>query len=723
MRARFYASATALIAPVVLSGAVSAQTTSATTAAGIAQDGPSASSQGGAGTGRLEEIVVTAQRRSERLQDVPVAVTSLSSLALARQGVTSTLDLSQAAPSLIVNSSVSVANPYIRGIGSDFFDPTSESPVAIYVDDVYMATPQANVFSLAGTKQIDVLSGPQGTLFGRNATGGVIQIQTLDPTHAPHLDASVSYGNYDYVNGSIYGAVGISDTIATSLSAQYENQGKGYGHNLFDGSEINKQQIHNISLRNKWLIELPTGTTVRISGDYARSENNISYHRNKGSFSETVGAIPPLGYVGRYNANINYPDSFRVKSGGVSLKVDQKLGSVTLTSITAYRKSTDHYTLDEDQSTASTFAQNAFDLAWTAKYRGFSQEARIKGRDNSVFNWMVGAFYYSAKGSYNDFLFDGFNFIDFDQQKTKSIAGFAQATVKLLANTKLTGGVRYTKDTVAFSYPAGGLYPPKRTFTEPTFRVALEQHFSRDILAYVSFNTGFKSGGYALLTPGNGYNPEKLKAYEVGLKTEWFNHTLRLNMDGFLYRYSDQQVNVNTGFGNVVENAGDAHLQGFEATADYVPTSRLKLSGALTLMGGHYTDYPGYVVLDTQGNSLGTINAKGFRTIRTPKFVGSVSVQYTLPTSFGDFAANVGLQHNSGYNFVVDPRVGQPSYTVLNAGLSWSPSNGPFTVRVWGKNLTNANYYSIANPNPAPVGDTQVNAPPRTYGVTASFKY
>ena len=724
MQPRFYASVAALVVPIVLSGAASAQASGAVTLP--TETGmPQKAGESDAGTGQLEDIVVTAQRRSERLQDVPVAITSLSSSALTQQGVSSTTDLSQAVPSLVVNSNVAVANPFIRGIGSDLFDPTSESPVAIYVDDVYMAAPQGNVFSLAGTRQIDVLSGPQGTLFGRNATGGVIQIQTLDPTHAPHLNASVSYGNYDYVSGSIYGAVGLSDAVSTSLSAQYEDQGKGFGHNLFNGTEVNKQQINNISLRNKWMIELPTGTTLRLSGDYSRSGNTITYQRKPGSFSDLPGAIAPTGYVGAYNANIDFPDSIRVRSGGVSLKIDQDLGAVSLASITAYRESSDDYKLDEDQSTVA-----ALNLAWTAKYQGFSQEVRLKGRDNPVFNWMVGGFYYNAKGSYNDFMVNGAIFIPFDQQKTESIAGFAQATLKLLANTKLTGGVRYTKDILRFAFPAAGLNL-RKTFTEPTFRVALEQHFSRDILAYVSFNTGFKSGGYALLTPGNGYQPEKLTAYEVGLKTEWFNHTLRLNIDAFLYRYTNQQVNVNQGLGNIIANAAGSHLSGFEATADFVPTSRLKLSGGLTLLSGHYTDYPGYQIRDAQGNltmaspsnPLGTINAKGFRTIRTPKFVGSISARYTLPTEIGDFGANVGLQHNSGYNFVADDRVSQPSYTIVNAGVSWSPSNGPFTVRLWGKNLTNATYYAIANPNPYPVGDTEVQAPPRTYGLTASYKY
>jgi iron complex outermembrane receptor protein len=727
MRSRFYASAVALAAPVALSGAASAQTTETSAPPGIAaaQDAASSPSQADAGKGQLEDIVVTAQRRSERLQDVPVAVTSLSSGALTQQGVTSTTDLSQAVPSLVVNNGVGVANPFIRGIGSDLFDPTSESPVAIYVDDVYLAAPQANVFSLAGTKQIDVLNGPQGTLFGRNATGGVIQIQTLDPTHAPHLDASVSYGSYDYVSASVYGSVGVSDTVSTSLSAQYEDQGKGFGRNLFNGADLNRLQIDNVSVRNKWMIELPTGTVLRLSGDYSRSGNTIGYQRGRGSFSDLPGATPPTGYVGAYNANIDFPDSMRVRSGGVSLKVDHDFGPMSIASITAYRESRDSYKLDEDQSTVA-----ALNLAWKANYKGFSQELRLTGRTNPVFNWMVGGFYYNARGSYRDFMVNGATFIPFDQQKTESIAGFAQATLKLLENTKLTGGVRYTKDTLGFTFPAASL-KQRKTFTEPTFRVALEQHFTHDILAYVSFNTGFKSGGYALLTPGNGYEPEKLTAYEIGLKTEWLDHTLRLNMDGFLYRYKDQQVNVNQGLGNIIANAAGSHISGFEANADYVPTSRLKFSGGVTFLRGHYTDYPGYQLRDTQGNltmvsptnPLGTINARGYRTIRTPAFVGSISAQYTLPTGIGDFAANVGVQRNSGYNFVADDRVNQPSYTILNAGLSWSPSDGPFEIRVWGKNLTDATYFAIANPNPYPVGDTGVQAPPRTVGVTASYKY
>jgi len=679
---------------------------------------PSAQAAASAPTGRLEEIVVTAQHRSERLQDVPVAVTSLSAAALSQQGVSTTSDLSQATPSLVFNSQVAVANPYIRGVGSDLFDPTSEAAVAIYVDDVYMATPQANLFTLAGTKQIDVLNGPQGTLFGRNATGGVIQIQTLDPGRDPHLDASFTYGNYDTLSASVYGSTGVAHNLSTSLSALYENQGQGYGHNLATGAEINKQAIHNIALRNKWVLDLPTNTVIHVSADYSRTNNSISYQRPVGSFSTLPGATEPTGYPGPFNANIDLPDALHVRSGGVSLKVDQDLGAVSLVSISAYRASRDSYSLDQDQTILPVV-----DITWDTKFRNFSQELRLKNRDNPVFNWMVGAFYYNARGSYNNFAVDGTVYVPFDQQRTESVAGFAQATVKLFANTKLTGGVRYTEDKQHFLFPAGDLFL-KQTVKEPTFRAALDQHFTKNILGYVSFNTGFKSGGYTLLQPGNSYKPEKLRSYEAGLKTEWFDHRLRVNIDGFIYRYTNQQVNVSAVGGNIIANAAGSHIKGFEANFDYVPTSRLKFSGGLSLMDGHYTDYPGYQPRDADGNAVGgPINAKGATTSRTPKFVGNVSAQYKLPTPIGDFVANVGVQHNSGYDWVADDRLRQPRYTIVNTSVSWTPNDGRLILKLWAKNLSNATYYQIQGPSAYPVGDNQVQAPPRTFGGTVSFHY
>jgi len=667
---------------------------------------------------RLDEIIVTAQRRSERLQDVPIAVTSMSAAAIAQQGITSTAELAQAVPSLSFTKTVNTASLYIRGVGSRLIDPTSESPVAIYVDDVYMAAPQANVFTLMGIKQIDVLNGPQGTLFGRNATGGVIQIQTLDPVQSPHLDASVTYGNYDYLSASAYASTGLGDNVATSLSALYENQGRGFGRNLFDGSYVNQLARHNISLRNKWLFTLPTNTEIRLSADYARLANTSAFQRIPGSVATAAGAVPPTSYPGAFNTNTDEDYYSRTRTGGVSLKIDQDFGPLALTSITAYRASRSFAALDQDTSTAP-----ASDLTLFEKFHNYSQELRFKNQHSSIFNWVFGGYFYKSKGGYDPFLANGKVAIAFDQQETQSLAAFAQGTLALRSDTNLTGGVRYSTEDQMLRYPAKGLVQ-KQSIERPTFRIALDHHFSRDVLGYVSYNTGFKSGGYNLLRPGNAFQPEKLKAVEVGLKTEWFDHTLRFNVDGFLYRYTNQQVNISTPGGSILANAAGSRIKGLEASLDYVPTSRLRFSGGLAWVEGHYTDYPNYQEYTLSGVALGApVNAKGKTTQQTPRFVGNLSARYELPTTAGKFVSTIGVQYNSGFFWDPANLVPQKAYTIVNGSVTWSPRDGPVDIQVWVKNLLDERYFNNASIGAAPVGGNQRQEAPRTFGATVAFHY
>lgn len=665
---------------------------------------------------QLEEIVVTAQHRSQRLQDVPVAVTSLSASTLDQQGVSSTADLAQAVPSLVFTSQLSAANPYIRGVGSQLFDPVSESPVAVYVDDVYIANPQGNVFSLAGTKQIDVLNGPQGTLFGRNATGGVIQIQTLDPEQALRMDLSGTYGNYDTTGASAYLSGGLADGVAASISALYENQAKGFGRNLLTGTDVNRQARHNISLRSKWLFELSDSTTVRLSADYARLANDSSYQRPRGSVSLLPGAIPPVGYPGEYNSNGGLPNFTRLKTGGVSLKIDQDIGSLALTSITAYRELRNSNSLDQDQTSVA-----ALDLTWRTKFHNVSQEVRLQNADQGRFNWIVGAFYYNALGAYVDLRANGASFIDYEQQRSTSFAVFGQATVELVKNLNLTGGIRYTTDKQTLRFPTFTI-ADEQDVKKLTYRVALDYRFTPDIMGYLSYNTGFKSGGYNLLAPGNAFQPEELDALEFGLKTELFDRSVRLNLGAFFYWYRDQQVSLPDIGGNLIKNAAGSRIKGLEASIDYRASSRLKFSGGMSLMDGHYTDYPGFQAYDPNGQPLGPpSNIKNRTTVQTPDFVGNISTQYSLPTQIGEFSANLGIQHNGGFFATPDNRLEQPSYTLVNASLSWLSNDKRVGVKLWGRNLFDDTYYVIQSASPAPVADTQIQAPPRTVGVILSY--
>jgi iron complex outermembrane receptor protein len=566
---------------------------------------------------------------------------------------------------------------------------------------------------------VDVLNGPQGTLFGRNATGGVIQIQTQDPSQQPKLDLSGTYGRYDYTSASAYLSGGLSEAVATSLSVLYENQAKGFGRNLLNNREVNELARHNISLRNTWLLRPMAGTTIHLSADYADLGNTNAYQRPPGSITTLPAAIPPLSYPGRYNTNIGQPDFARLKTGGASVKVEQDVGSLVLTSITAYRRLNNRASLDQDQSSVA-----ALDLTWRTRFKNFSQEVRLQNQANTGFKWIVGAFYYNATGAYVDLKADGFTFIDYDRQKTESLAGFAQATVEVVPRLNLTGGVRYTWEKASFRFPTYGLAPPAQSVRKFTYRAALDYRFAPDVMGYVSYNTGFKSGGFNLLAPGASFAPEELDALETGLKSELFDRTLRLNVGAFYYWYKNQQVSIPSVGGDIIANAAGSHIKGLEASFELRATSRLRLDGGLTLMRGRYTKYPAFQSYDPNGNPLGAPrDLSGFRTVQTPNFVGTLSGTYTQPTEVGLFDATVGVQHNSGYYAAPDNRLAQPSYTLVNASIGWRSQDGHVEFRVWGKNLADETYYIIQSPNRAPVGDTQIEAPPRTFGATVTWHY
>lgn len=679
--------------------------------AGASQDLPATSpAPAVAGDASTGDIVVTAQRRSERLQDVPLSVQAFSSEAIARAGVSTTSDLAAITPGLVFTKQANAGTPFLRGVGSSLFDPSSESPVAVYVDDVYIAAPESNIFALNNIKQVEVLKGPQGTLFGRNATGGVIRIQTLDPSHDARLDLAATYANYDSVSVSGYGTVGLTRAVATDLSVLYENQGRGYGRNLLNGHPTFKQAIGNYSLRNKWIVEFPSSTTFRFAADYAHLVNTDAYQKPQGTTSLITGS----GYPGRYNSQASIDDRNRVDTGGVSLRIDQELGSVDLVSISAYRRTKVHFVLDEDVSAAPAADVDLFQNA-----SNYSQEVQVKNHGPSRFQWILGAFYFDAKAGYEDFRLNGATAIPFDQQKTQSLAGFGQATLTVFKATNVTAGLRYTSERQQFELPAAGL-ALRQKFDKLTYRLSIDQHFTPDILGYVSYNRGFKSGGFNLLQPGNTFKPETLDATEVGLKTVLLDRMLRVNVAGFYYDYKNLQQSIATIGGVAVFNAAQAHIRGLDLDASLTPTPGLYLNAGLSLLRGRYVDFPDYVAQASTGAESRPASAAGRTTINTPKVIGNLGVTYTLESTVGRFDPSVSVQYNDGFFFDVANRLRQPSYTLVNAALGWTPPGSRFGIRAWVKNLADDRYYSIRQTVVFPIGDAQREAAPRTYGVTLS---
>lgn len=699
----------------------------------------------------IEEIVVTAQKRSENLQDVPVAITAVTASRLAVAGVTSVSDIGVVTPNLSLTQVAGTIQPHIRGVGTDFSGPGVENPVAMYVDGVYIASGTSSLLTLNNIERIEVLKGPQGTLFGRNATGGLIHVITMDPRHDPSMAMELSYANYNTVTANAYLTSGISENVAADLAVRYQHQGKGWGSNLFNGRDVNRTD-HDFAVRSKLLFEPGDATKIHLAVDYSDRASNDAQHAYPGyplSFNNPFFGGPfNLGKAYDINSNVNGDSS--LKAGGVSLQVNQDLGAVAFQSITAYRASKYMFELDLDLTPVELISCcGAGDGRVRAKQ--FSQEFQLSSTESGPFKWVMGLYFFGAKDSYNNISIDLAAPVSFipntpvsilfnNNVKSRSFAGYAQASYDILDNTTLTLGGRLTNETRKVggteSIVAGGVvavvnplplpgsgFPAKIEFTRFNYRVALDHKFTRDILGYVSYNTGFKSGGYNLNSSANApYKPEGIKAVEVGLKTRLFDRRVRFNAAAFHYKYSNIQVTNYVGGNSLIGNGAAAKIYGVDFDADVSLGGGLSLTGGAGYLHGRFSSYDnapyfnGFGGCVTTPGSFCSLSATGNRVGQSPSWTYNVGANYKVTTNVGTFNLNANYSYSSRWYASADNFAFQPSYGLLNASIEWTDPSDRLSLRLWGKNLTDEIYATgIGEANQ---GVFRHLGAPRTYGVT-----
>jgi iron complex outermembrane receptor protein len=681
---------------------------------------PADSAQGSSDTASLQEVTVTAQRRKENSQRVPVTVDTLSADVAQDRGADSVQSLATTIPNLTFTTAQYGTNTYIRGVGDNSGSPNNEPSAAVYIDGVYDPSGMAlTSFSFNNIERIEVLKGPQGTLFGRNATAGVIQIITPDPKHDFGGKVDVGYGNYQTSAGDVYLTGGLTDKLAADLALLYDGEDQGYGRNLtFDVPTFRHK---NLAARSKWLYDLSDATAIRFAVDYAKYDSDgTPNHFVLGSFGP---------YVGRYNAQGN-PSHDNTKEYSASVRVDQDFGAVLHgVSITSYRNASGDQFIDSDNLPA--YNSELFQ-AWDSHY--VTQELQLTNRDPGRLTWLVGAFYYGnvvggadpriqtgaqIAGQYREY---------FGTSHTDSGSVFGQATAELFAGTHLTLGLRYTDETLKADgrtlnsagqiITNGGPFAQSFASKPLTWRVALDHQFTPDVLGYVSFNRGFKSGGYNLSSPGSApFFPEHVDAYEIGVKSEFLDHRVRLNLAGFYYDYTDIQVAIILGGAQLFTNAAAARNYGLDGSLDFAATDHLTLSAGLGLLSAKYEDYPGARGYTPFGVAINIANAKGADLPFAPPITGFVSGDYRVPTPIGTFKVAANLSYNDRSYVTPDQQLARPAYFMLNSSVEWrSPADGSLSVRLWGKNLTNAEYFVFATESAT--GWYAADGPPRTYGLS-----
>ena len=692
----------------------------------------------------LEEVVVTAEKRSENLQVVPISVTAVTAESLSASGVNATVQLPQLVSGLSDRVTYNQLEPTLRGVGTSAAGPGIENPVALYVDDVYYASQIATAFSLIDVSQVSVLKGPQGTLFGRNSTGGVIQVATRDPQQQAQGIVQTSYDNYRTSTSDLYVTGGLTNNLAASITGRYSSQGEGYGENITVDRQVH-QVYRDADTRAKLLFTPGDDTIIKFSGDYSSRHDSMGPNFRQALPQYTTNQLP--GWVPNndpWDVQSQFVDDNHFISGGASLNVEQKLGWAQLVNIVGARS--DHLTTQFDPS-ASPTPGNDIDIdEQTAQ---FTEELRLVSPDSSALKWQAGIFFFHGNGKDDplgvhlrpalvgaDILIDVKTF-----ETTRSLAGYAQATQAITTDTNLTLGLRYTWERRTFGesqqefvfgnnlgyLPPTGL-PPSQTYEKPTWRVALDHKLTDDIFSYVSYNRGFKSGGYNPHAPTNPpFNPETLDAYEAGLKSQWFNNQLRVNGAAFFYNYTNVQVAKYTST-SLIYNGARARIYGFDLDAKARLARDLELTTGLEWLHARYTEFPNAPFSTPVlggGAQLYLADATGKTLNNAPNATANVALDYLPPIPTGTLDLNVTASFSSRYYQEPDNFLYQPSYTLLNASLNWTVLRDRLSIKLFGSNLLNRAVATQINTLPVPpIGyDVDYASPPRLYGITLGYKF
>jgi iron complex outermembrane receptor protein len=701
----------------------------------FAQQAPAA-----ADGGAVAEVVVTAQKRSERLLDVPMSISAASGEQLKAAGISSTGDLQQVTPGLVTVNNGLAFTPAIRGVSSIGTSPGDETNVAVYLDDVYLGAPLANLFDLKDIERVEVLKGPQGTLFGRNATGGAIRVVTRAPSFSPHAELSADYGfDFNQTKLGAYLTGPITDKLAGSVDLYYlHNRGymSGVGP-INDGNRYAKS--NNAAIRGKLLFKPTDNYRATLAADLAERNDNSVFSLapvdgQNVNRSNPAAVLPaPFQYAGSVQPII------KVQTRGVSLdQLWEPSKEVSVRSITAWRRARGTYQSDVDRLNLANGG-----LRLQQNQDTFSQEINLTGPSDRTLTWLAGAyFYHSDAGNpyFKSFGTDAPNgpvTASFTNRvRSTSVAGFGELNYNPITDLHITLGARYTSETkhlyFADTFRAAGLRTAnaEATWTSPTYRAVVRYDLTSQANVYVSASNGFKSGVFnAYALPAIPVQPEKIKAYEVGAKARL--HGITLTAAAFDYEYQNIQVQGQTSVNNVwvvtLSNAARAKIRGFELTAEGNVTDHLSMNvGVSSLPTARYSSFTQAQVFIPNPATGGATNvvpydASGSRVIRSPKWQANVSATYTDRLFDGDFAGTLAYSYNSGFFWQPANLSHEQAYSLLNGKLAWTEPTGRITYSLWGENLTNETY-SMYTTSGA-VGISAAYAMPRLIGVGVDAKF
>lgn len=703
----------------------------------------------------VEDIVVTAQRRAESVQTTPIAITALGGDTLQERRVIAIEGLNTMVPNLNFARYGGVAQVAIRGLAFDVINPGAEGRAAIYNDNIYVSRPTAGLANFFDVERVEVLRGPQGTLYGRNATAGAINIISRDPTRELEGYGRITVGNYEHLQ--FEGAVGgpLSSTVSARLAVQTVDHA-GYGRNISFDQGIDDE--HSRAVRGKILFEPVDRFSLKLTADYSNrddaSGNRHALEPHQGNPSVTprpyaIGGVFPTNQRDIAGFPVRYQREIYGVSGEANWEFADKL---TLTSVTGYRGVNFQLKTNSEGSTSLLSPQ------YLAEYsEQFSQELRVAA-DLSGLRLIVGGYYFNEK-------IDGVTFTQFDgnaarpgpppivalgtpgviyygaqfggRLKTDAYALFGQADIDITDQLQLVLGGRYSQESkqvdeyniIDLTTPYNGVmrnFPTVRkdaSFNSFDPKVTLNFKPSPGILLFATFSQGFKSGGFALggLIPA--FQPEQLRDYEIGLKADLFDRRLRVNLAGFYYDYKNLQVTKVNGTVITTENAANATVKGAEAEITAVPMDGLNLGLNLSYLDARFDEF---LTSEPARPSLGIQSLAGNTIAQSPRYTVSGSIAYKWAVGNGDMSIRTDVSwkdriYFSAYNRI---EISQAPYALVNGSISYQSKAG-WEVSAFVRNLTDKLYKTSGTVGHV-FGGYQIGGQlgdPRTYGVTVGFRF
>ena len=690
------------------------------------------------------EIVVTARRRAESLQDVPIAVTAYSGEQLESQGALDITDISDTTPNVTLETSRgtnTTLTAFIRGVGQQ--DPVAgfEAGVGLYLDDVYLNRPQAAVLDIYDVERIEVLRGPQGTLYGRNTIGGAIKYVTRRLPNRAAGSIRANLGTYKQADLIASASTPLGEGLR--VGAAFARMGReGFGDNLVTGASNYNKDI--FAARGTIEFEPSSALSIRVSADYTDDQSSAR-NGHRLIVGQLTGA-PVLDDVYDTRAGLISPEQ-QVRAYGGAVHAELRLSdTMTLKNITAYRRDKSFAPIDFDSLPAADV-----DVPAIYKNKQFSNELQLLYEGSRIQG--VAGIYYLNANAHNVFdvilattapaALPGLTAGTFGDVDTKTWAVFADLTYKFTDQLSLALGGRYTNDkrsarVIRANYlngPSPALGGPgtqlgpltsdfdgSETFKEFTPRASLTFQPNDQNTLYVSYSKGFKGGGFdprglSTAAPdlnGDGtrsadeifdyflFEPEKVTSYEAGYKASLFDRRLRFALAGFIAKYKDVQVPGSVGavingiptFVGVTTNAGKASFKGVEAemvaslyrSADRA--SQLNFTGTLGYLDAQYDEF----ITNVPGQ--GPVDVADFRRIQnTPKWTTSGTLDYSTPAGAGELSASTTVSYRSKtFQFETpSPFLDQKGYALVDASLVWK-SEGGVTLGLHGKNLLDKQY-------------------------------